>query len=223
MLGGLLTIYRLMIARFELDEAGESKLPLLNFPLVSKKRPTVRVGIISFICGALLGSIICLVLIQIYTTPRDDVSIVSLGCGNSTREARELGCVYDPLATHWVPEPCFDKDTLEDWKLEIGDWRGYNDTQGTQVLTLEEMSERVSPQAYFNLGRGHVIHCLYIWRRQHLASQRGGFYSEQRALTYHHTLHCMDTIIQYIDGDRKLLMEYNAGISVGFSSCLVEK
>jgi hypothetical protein len=147
---------------------------------------------------------------------------MTLSCGNSTAEARALGCTYDPLSVVWIPEPCFDKEMTEAYQ-KAGNWIGSNDWQGIEMLDLEAMSERVAPSGYFTSARDHVVHCAYSWLRQHRGYLRGGLYLDDDSLDFSHTQHCAEVLIHALDLDLEALEQRTTMATVGFSSCVVEK
>ncbi|KAK0707795.1 hypothetical protein B0H67DRAFT_556417 [Lasiosphaeris hirsuta] len=150
------------------------------------------------------------------------MSTKTLSCGNSTAEARALGCKFDPLSFLWVPEPCFDSETNEAYQKAVN-WHGYNDAEGKEMLDLDTMSERVEPFKYFTSIREHAIHCAYVWQKQHRGYLRGGLYLDDNSASFHHTRHCSEVLMHTTDLDPKGLGNFTTETTVGFSSCLVEK
>lgn len=63
-------------------------------------------------------------------------------CGNSTAEARTLGCEYDPLSAAWLPAHCRDDDlTAEFMNDKDGPWEYWADHDHQKPLTLLEVGE----------------------------------------------------------------------------------
>ncbi|KAK3360542.1 hypothetical protein B0T25DRAFT_131253 [Lasiosphaeria hispida] len=145
----------------------------------------------------------------------------TLHCGNSTAEARARGCVFDPLATLWVPKPCYDEETNLAYRTSV-DWYGYNDPNGTEMISVDEMSERVSPKFYYTTTREHAVHCAYMWQKQHLGYLRGGLYLDDYSASFDHTRHCAEMLIKTTDQDPRELSLYTAKTRVSFTSCEVE-
>lgn len=146
----------------------------------------------------------------------------TLSCGNSTVEARALGCKFDPLSFLWVPEPCFDAEMTEAYQKAVN-WHGYNDTRGKEMLDLDAMSERVAPLKYFTSIREHAVHCAYVWQKQHRAYLRGGLYLDDNSASFHHTRHCSEVLMYTTDLDPKALGSFTTETTVAFSSCVVKK
>ncbi|KAK0717283.1 hypothetical protein B0T26DRAFT_675613 [Lasiosphaeria miniovina] len=147
----------------------------------------------------------------------------TLHCGNSTAEARALGCTFDVLAFMWVPAPCFDRETTEAYQKAVN-WHGYNDPDGREVLDLETMSERTAPGKYYTSAREHAVHCAFAWQKQHRGYLRGGggLYIDDNSAGYHHTRHCSEVLMKTADRDPKTLDEFETKTTVKFSKCLVE-
>lgn len=146
----------------------------------------------------------------------------TLSCGNSTTEARALGCKFDPLSFLWVPEPCFDAEITKAYQKAVN-WHGYNDSEGKEVLDLDAMSKRVEPLHYFTSIREHVVHCAYMWQKQHRGYLKGGLYLVDNSASFHHTQHCSEVLMYTTDSDPEALGRFTTETTVGFSSCVVAK
>lgn len=90
----------------------------------------------------------------------------TLSCGDSAAEARKMNCVYDPLSVAWVPKPCLDTVSLQEY-YDNGNWTWYDDKSGLAELDFETMSERAAPSLYYTTMREHLVHCAINWRRFH--------------------------------------------------------
>lgn len=138
-----------------------------------------------------------------------------LSCGNSVSEAKALNCKYDLLLNNWVPEPCFDKEWLDEYK-EDDSWGGYADEEMTRKLSVEEMSEA---DHYWTSLRDHVNHCAMMWRKQFWA-----LYEERKAFdtviaSPGHTDHCSQFLIDVTDNSRN--WTHPTKTSMGFAGCWV--
>ncbi|KAK3179424.1 hypothetical protein OEA41_005546 [Lepraria neglecta] len=135
-------------------------------------------------------------------------------CGNSTEEAKNLGCEYDILSNHWLPAPCLDQDAVHEYQSD-GSWFGYADEDRTQVLSIDAMSEE--PFYYTNM-RDHIIHCAMLWRKQYRA-----LYEERRGLDSiivdeEHTLHCSNFLIRMTEHGPDF-SKVPIKVEVGFAGC----
>lgn len=109
-------------------------------------------------------------------------------CGNSSAEARSLGCVFDLSLVGWVPEPCFDAE-LNQRFMDWG-WRFFEDQNGTIEASLERIIESAGTREPFWAQHGyHITHCELAWERMHRAL-KGGKPLTTHLLNLHHTKHC---------------------------------
>ncbi|KAI3331421.1 hypothetical protein HD806DRAFT_477309 [Xylariaceae sp. AK1471] len=121
--------------------------------------------------------------------------VESSQCGNTTAEARALGCSYDLLSATWWPAACQDQTTakeFEDWlhsPKRVRPWPFYRDPEGTQhIETLEELSEMAGKDIW-TTQEFHTGHCMLWWKRLH-KSMEGRIATNIWAGEYHHTAHC---------------------------------
>ncbi|KAH8817353.1 hypothetical protein F5884DRAFT_667748 [Xylogone sp. PMI_703] len=140
-----------------------------------------------------------------------------LHCGNSTAEARILGCKYDPLTVGWVPAPCFNDAEIQEY-MSLTPWMGSRDRQGTQILSLDEMSE----EPYWTTIREHVVHCALIWRRLHWGLDNGWRITDDVTRSYGHTKHCTAFLLKYVGASEEVLNRYFTKNYPWFSSCRVD-
>ncbi|KAI1290546.1 hypothetical protein F5Y03DRAFT_378286 [Xylaria venustula] len=116
-------------------------------------------------------------------------------CGNSTAEAKAMGCRFDLAATSWAPEHCIDRELLEEFERRgegpDGRWQWYADPQYTMEVTrkeIEELGDHRGTVIYTTLG-WHKAHCFYYWQKLQRAPttgvRLGGRYNNEG-----HTNHC---------------------------------
>lgn len=109
-------------------------------------------------------------------------------CGNSSSEARSLGCIFDLSLVGWVPAPCFDAD-LNQRFMDWG-WRFFEDQNGTIEVPLERIAESAGTREPFWAQHGyHITHCELAWERMHRALM-GGKRLTTHMLNLEHTRHC---------------------------------
>lgn len=135
-------------------------------------------------------------------------------CGNSTEEAKNIGCQYDILSNHWVPAPCMDEDAVKEYQSDES-WFGYADENRTKILSIDAMSE--APFYYTNM-RDHILHCAMLWRKQYRA-----FFGERRGLDSiivdeEHTVHCSDFLIRMTEHGPDF-SKIPIKVEVGFAGC----
>ncbi|KAK2051543.1 hypothetical protein LY76DRAFT_479648, partial [Colletotrichum caudatum] len=145
-----------------------------------------------------------------------------LRCGNSSTEARALGCVFDLLTNNWMPRYCSDPATDSEyraWVLKperhLGSWAFYYDEKaGHQVASEEELSNLVGIHVYTTL-ENHLAHCTFVARRMHRLAI--GEVAAVAHNTFAHTMHCTSAILNAISdkgqhGERYIGSTFDVGI-----------
>lgn len=141
-------------------------------------------------------------------------------CGPTPADAKSQGCIFDPLLTHWVPEPCFDsasKYWLEKYQSD-GSWLAYSDPNMTQLLTVEEMS--VAP-IYYSHYRDHVVHCSTMWQKQFQGLFEMRDVLDSRVTSKAHMDHCVKFFQFSTDEHHKLEHEPVANDGLGMAGCYI--
>lgn len=64
----------------------------------------------------------------------------TLTCGNSTTEAKALGCEFDPLTVAWIPAPCINHEITQLFMAD-SPWVAYSDKTSSEVINREQMAE----------------------------------------------------------------------------------
>ncbi|KAF2715974.1 hypothetical protein K431DRAFT_236429 [Polychaeton citri CBS 116435] len=150
-----------------------------------------------------------------------------LHCGNSSTEARALGCVFDLLTNNWMPEYCSDPSTdaeYREWVLdpsrELGAWAFFYDDQAErQVGSEEELSDLVGEHVY-TTTQNHLAHCAFIARRMHRLVTGEIFAVTHN--TFAHTVHCTSAILKSIDiVEQPASPDIGSTFDVGIVSCSV--
>lgn len=115
-------------------------------------------------------------------------------CGNNRHEAKANGCKYDLMASRWYPAECFHGDVLEQMLKEVDfDW--FWDSDHTQPATWETALAGDYDMLY-PLYDFHIIHCLYQFRRLHMAIIEHRQIDDD-VYSYGHTMHCTKLIMQW--------------------------
>lgn len=130
----------------------------------------------------------------------DGVEVKGTQCGNSWQEAKALGCRFDVMASRWYSPECFDQEVLDEMLAEPHvNWNftWYEDKAHTVVVPPEKVFkgefDRVYPNNLF-----HIKHCLHLWRKLHHAVLVGASVDED-ILSYEHTRHCTNMIMEWTD------------------------
>lgn len=137
-------------------------------------------------------------------------------CGNSTQEARALGCKYDILLNNWVPEPCVDQDFIDEY-TDDGSWASFADEEMTQQITsIDELSEM---DFYYTSVRDHVNHCAVMWKKQfaELFDERPAF--DTVIASTGHTDHCAS----YLMGATGRNQTEPTKVFRGFAGCWIRQ
>jgi hypothetical protein len=116
-------------------------------------------------------------------------------CGTSLAEAEQLGCVFDQMASAWMPPQCHDERLSSQFDhsgpLDGGRWSYYTDKNGAQELSVQELAELGGKLThYYTTLQWHLVHCNFIWRMQYLAWTEGSLVVGDRDDTMHHITHC---------------------------------
>lgn len=146
-----------------------------------------------------------------------------LTCGNSTEEARALGCEFDQLTVAWIPKPCFDLETSQEFMAD-SPWRAYTDKTSNEVIDRDQMAEYVAPGYYYTSAREHAVHCLFAMQKLHKAYQRhgSGLYLDSESSNLMHTRHCISVVKNAIDRDSSTLQRLETRNTVALTKCEVD-
>ncbi|KAG4428226.1 hypothetical protein IFR05_016288 [Cadophora sp. M221] len=120
----------------------------------------------------------------------------SCSCGGgSVEDARAMGCVFDILASAWLPPWCRDSELTHEFNHAgpgaDGEWTFYKDTDGNETMSLDEVGELGNHpgQPWFSTYEWHVLHCVYNWRKMFRARTLGTilepYYDHEM-----HIIHC---------------------------------
>jgi hypothetical protein len=112
-------------------------------------------------------------------------------CGRDWHEAEAAGCRYDIMASRWYSNECFNDEVLNQMLTEVQfDW--FWDIRHSKPATLHDaLSGRYD---LYPLHHYHIMHCLYQWRRLHLAIIEHR-QIDDHVYDYGHTLHCTRLIM----------------------------
>ncbi|RDW71569.1 hypothetical protein BP6252_08132 [Coleophoma cylindrospora] len=138
-------------------------------------------------------------------------------CGRSNADAKALGCRYDILSNHWVPQPCMDQGAVEEYQSD-GSWFGFADEDRTQLLSIDAMSEM---PVYYTNERDHIVHCAMLWRKQFRAFAEGRGAYDSIIADERHTMHCSEYLINMTDWAidfRTMPIK----VFVGYAGCYLE-
>ncbi|KAK1996439.1 hypothetical protein LX36DRAFT_554631, partial [Colletotrichum falcatum] len=144
-----------------------------------------------------------------------------LHCGNSSTEARSLGCVYSLVDVRWVPGPCYDKEM--DDKFNSLPWHYYADKNGSREIT-QELAKTGDVQFWVTMEY-HIVHCEFTMkqlRRRYIEAAKSTPQKVVPSSTYiteeEHFDHCVEYMNPraIIDADELITLS-----EVDFGTCQV--
>jgi len=152
-----------------------------------------------------------------------------LHCGNSSTQARDLGCRFDILGAYWTPPECYDNETAaeyEEWlfspETSQGPFPYFSDKSGQhRIETTEALSNY---QGYvWTTWEEHLTHCVYVSKRVRRALEPKGVPLTQRRNRFSHTEHCLKIVLdQMRDPNLLRLEQVNTMFTVQFDFCRIE-
>ncbi|KAK9777260.1 hypothetical protein AB5N19_02294 [Seiridium cardinale] len=115
-------------------------------------------------------------------------------CGSDTQEALSRSCVYDTLATAWLPPYCRDAELTVQFDQSgdgpDGSWSYFADSEGTQPLAVSELGGLGDTGVRFWASRRwHRAHCLFYWQKLYRMRETG-LVMEERFHRWSHVQHC---------------------------------
>ncbi|RDA95408.1 hypothetical protein CP533_3436 [Ophiocordyceps camponoti-saundersi (nom. inval.)] len=115
-------------------------------------------------------------------------------CGNTIKEALARGCVYDTMATAWLPPYCRDEKLTAEFDKSgpgpNGQWSYFADKAGIEPLTTSQMAGLGETGGSFWASRDwHIVHCLFYWQK-YVRMRETGVVMEERFDSLDHVKHC---------------------------------
>lgn len=135
-------------------------------------------------------------------------------CGNTAKEARARGCIFDTISFTWLVPECYDEELIAEFdKLPIV-WHFYADAAGTQEVPWDvvERGER----ALFVPWAHHLWHCAFGWRKMHRAVV-AGVPVDSYIGSYPHTKHCSQMMVE--ENSKHPMEEVNTIMTLKFPYC----
>jgi hypothetical protein len=119
-------------------------------------------------------------------------------CGTTSMEARERGCQYEPMFHGWIPQDCYTVEPGDEYH-PFDDRTWYFDKALTRPIegrNLDALHDGYDLTAYTKTF--HDEHCLYAWRKLHLAVEKRLKLVDSKTMSLHHTTHCSQRIAKLI-------------------------
>lgn len=120
-------------------------------------------------------------------------------CGSSIAEAKSRGCIYDALASAWLPEYCRDDELTAEFNrsgpLEGGKWPYWADKKGQIPITTDDIAMMAETMDHwYSIKEWHVVHCNFYWRKRFRMKETGKL-MERRNDNIKHIRHCGDVVL----------------------------
>ncbi|KAK5657145.1 hypothetical protein OQA88_3202 [Cercophora sp. LCS_1] len=121
-------------------------------------------------------------------------------CGSSVQEALSLGCIYDTLATAWLPPACRDDALTAQFDRagpgEDGAWSYFADEAGAIPLTIADVAALGGTEnnTFWASRTWHMTHCIFYWQK-YWRMRRTGAVMEERFDSLAHVKHCGELLL----------------------------
>ncbi|KAK0742698.1 hypothetical protein B0T18DRAFT_467200 [Schizothecium vesticola] len=133
-------------------------------------------------------------------------------CGSSVQEALSLGCIYDTLATAWLPLACRDDALTAEFDRAgpgpDGAWAYFADEEGTIPLTISDVAALggTKNSTFWASRQWHIVHCLFYWQK-YWRMKNTGAVMEERFDNLAHIKHCGKLILNPHPPKKEKLVE----------------
>lgn len=126
-------------------------------------------------------------------------------CGTNPTEARDRGCLFEPMMSAWIPEQCSLPDVVQEFQDKYGDihstWPWFWDGEATQEV-LEKDFDILRAGNYSAIYTTHFpshdLHCLYGWRKISAARERKLLLSDAKTADPFHGTHCAEYVAKRV-------------------------
>jgi hypothetical protein len=115
-------------------------------------------------------------------------------CGPDLETAEARGCIYDSLATAWLPPHCRDDELTAKFDCAgpgvDGAWPYFADPNGTVPINKHQISLLGFTNGTFWSSRDwHIAHCVFYWKKT-VRMRDTGAVMEERVDQLMHVHHC---------------------------------
>lgn len=169
-------------------------------PLLSRvKTISILAGVITF--GASLLLVAILSQKTLISTSQKLTTQHTNPCGNSTAEARSLGCTFDQLMWSWFPQECPHYANTEFLNAEAEPFKYYVNPYDKIVATDEDWAKMLDNELQlFGERREHLLHCLFMYVGLGEAFRTRGRYTPVQ-VNQLHLKHCETILLDVIRMD----------------------
>ena len=121
-------------------------------------------------------------------------------CGNSSAEARALGCTFDQLTWSWYPPSC--PHYANDEFVQAEEWKFYMDKYGRQEASKEDWERAMNNELQLHgERREHITHCVYLMLSVGQVLRDGTPYAK-KLVNYEHLDHCAKMMLKSLRKDK---------------------
>ena len=136
-------------------------------------------------------------------------------CGSSIAEAKSMGCIFDALASAWLPSECRDDELTAEFNRSRsgpdGSWPYYADANGTIPITTTDIALMGgTSKLWYSTKEWHVVHCNFYWRKK-FRMKKTGRLIERRYDRMEHIRHCNGVVMNDLPMDS---IAVHAGVSL---------
>lgn len=131
----------------------------------------------------------------------------SLPCGNSSAEARSLGCNFDQLTWAWMPSYCPQYTNDRFLHAEPGDpWKYFTNPYTKQLATAEDLEKNLNNEGQmWGERREHLAHCVFMFLNLAQIFETGGLHTKAQ-VDHEHMEHCGDILLEALKLDKTRYM-----------------
>ena len=123
-------------------------------------------------------------------------------CGNSSAEARAMGCSFDQLMWAWYPKYCphYANDRFLNAEPEQP-WRFYTDPYAKIQATKDDWDKLLNNEIrVWGERREHLTHCVFMFLSVGQVVRDGTRYTP-RQVDYEHLEHCAELMLEALRDD----------------------
>jgi hypothetical protein len=99
------------------------------------------------------------------------------------------------MVNGWTPQECFDRELSEEF-MALPNYTWYYDADHTKPIPMDELYSGELAITYPEPFH-HDRHCLYTWRKLHLAVKLGTMVGSD-TFWYNHSAHCTSYLLRLI-------------------------
>ncbi|KAH8900091.1 hypothetical protein GQ53DRAFT_836056 [Thozetella sp. PMI_491] len=123
-------------------------------------------------------------------------------CGNSSAQARELGCTFHQLTWSWLPPDC--PSYANDQFMEAAErpWVFYENREATKIAEGEAWEQVLNGELQvFGERREHVTHCMFMFLSMaEMIRDRTPYHA--KLASYEHMEHCVYLVLGIVKGSK---------------------